>query len=111
MVVTLRIQLLGAFEVSLDGILLTQFNSPRVQALLGYLVLNRKTPQPRYRLASLFWPDSTDGQALANLRNLYFQLRQALPGAERFIHANKRTIGLRQDVAFTADVIDFESAL
>ena len=38
------------------------------------------SPQTRQRIAGLFWPDSTDAQALTNLRRELHHLRQVLAG-------------------------------
>jgi cytidylate kinase len=43
--------------------------------------LHRTASISRQQLAFLFWPDSTDQQALKNLRKLLTRLRQALPWA------------------------------
>ena len=52
---------------------------PRAIALVGYLALHAGLPQQRGRIATLFWPDSTDEQALTNLRRELHHLRTALP--------------------------------
>jgi hypothetical protein len=68
----LKVYLLGGFRL-LDGeVAVTAINTPRLQALLAYLVLHRHAPQPRSHLAFLFWPDSTEAQARTNLRYLYY---------------------------------------
>jgi predicted ATPase/DNA-binding SARP family transcriptional activator len=108
---TLRIRLLGDFLVLADDTPLATLNVPRLQALLAYLVLKRSAPQPRPHLAFLLWPDSTEAQARANLRKLLHQLHQALPDAERFLHADTQTVQWRPDARFTLDVAEFERAL
>ena len=108
---TLHIYLLGDFLACADNIPLTTLNVPRVQALLAYLALKRNAPQPRQRLAFLFWPDSTEAQARANLRKLLHQLQQALPAADYFLRADMQTIQWRPEASFTLDVADFEHAL
>jgi len=42
--------------------------SSRSVALVAFLVVHAGSPQPRQRIAGLFWPESTDAQALTNLR-------------------------------------------
>ena len=37
-------------------------------ALVAFLAAHAGVPQPRQRIAGMFWPDSTDAQALTNLR-------------------------------------------
>ena len=52
--------------------------SSRSVALVAFLVAHAGSPQPRQRIAGLFWPESTDTQALTNLRRELHQLRQVL---------------------------------
>jgi DNA-binding SARP family transcriptional activator/tetratricopeptide (TPR) repeat protein len=56
--------------------------SSRSVALLAYLVVHGDRPQPRTRIAALFWPDSTDEQSLTNLRRELHHLRRALDDDE-----------------------------
>ena len=60
---TLHMQLFGALRLVDGDTLLTAVNTPRLHALLAYLLLHRDAPQPRQHLAFLLWPDSTDAQA------------------------------------------------
>ncbi|HZC41446.1 MAG TPA: AAA family ATPase [Streptosporangiaceae bacterium] len=50
----------------------------RAVALVAFLAVHAGSPQPRQRIAGLFWPDSADPQALTNLRRELHQLRQLL---------------------------------
>jgi DNA-binding SARP family transcriptional activator/tetratricopeptide (TPR) repeat protein len=52
--------------------------SSRSVALVAFLVVHAGSPQQRQRIAGLFWPESTDAQALTNLRRELHQLRQVL---------------------------------
>ena len=74
----LRVSILGEQAITDDvtGAVVTR--SPRALALVAFLVAHAGTPQPRQRLAILFWPDSADGQSLTNLRRELHHLRQAL---------------------------------
>ena len=75
----LTVRLLGDFLL-LDGDLpLDLASTPRLQALLAYLLLHRQAPQSRRRLAFLFWPDSAEAQALTNLRKQLLYSRKLLP--------------------------------
>src|SRR5947209_3092187 len=60
----LHIRLLGEFLLLSGETPVTSVDLPRLQSLLAYLVLHHGTPQSRSRLAYLFWPDTTDSQAL-----------------------------------------------
>ena len=63
---TLHIHLLGKFRLGYGEQPVTTVNTPRLQSLLAYLVLNREAPQLRQHLSFLFWPDSSESQARTN---------------------------------------------
>src|SRR5579859_5359689 len=83
----------------------------RQQALLTYLVLNRRQPLSRQHLAGLFWPDSDDSQALTNLRRELHTLRRALPYADRLMAVEPGTLRWTGDAPATCDVLEFEAAI
>jgi predicted ATPase/DNA-binding SARP family transcriptional activator len=83
----------------------------RQQALLTCLVLNWRQPQSRQRLASLFWPDSADSQALTNLRRELHTLRRAVPNAARFLVMESGTVRWAADATVSCDVAEFEAAI
>ena len=104
----LHIQLLGNFLLRSDDTPVTTVDSPRLQALLAYLLLHRDAPHPRQHLAFLLWPDTTEAQAHTNLRTLLHRLRRALPEADPFLHSDAQTVHWRSDAPWTLDVADFE---
>jgi DNA-binding SARP family transcriptional activator len=108
---TLHIHLLGDFRLAHGDEAVTKVNTPRLQSLLAYLVLHRDAPQSRRHMAFLLWLDSTEAQALTNLRNLLHLLRHALPDADRFLQVDAQTLQWRPDGPFALDVTEFESAL
>lgn len=108
---TLQLQLFGSFQISYAGAPVAGLNQARLQALLAYLVLQRNAPQERRHLAFLFWPDSTEAQAHANLRQLLHRLQRALPAADRFLAMNGKTVQWRPDAPCTVDLGEFETAL
>src|SRR5258708_32606769 len=111
---TLNIHLLGDFLLVSDDSPVTTVNVPRLQSLLAYLVLHRTAPQARYPLAFLLWPDSTDAQALVNLRKALYHLRQALPYIDNFLRADRQSLHWQPShpgASWTLDVQDVEQAL
>jgi DNA-binding SARP family transcriptional activator len=100
----LRIQLLGDFCLYCEDTPVAGVDTPRLQSLLAYLLLHQATPQSRRFVAFLFWPDSVESQALANLRNLVYHLRHALPNADHFLHVDAKQMQWRSDAAFSLDV-------
>ncbi len=107
----LHIQLLGDFRLRYGDQLIVRLESPRLQSLFAYLVLHRDAPQPRQQIAFHLYPDSSKAQARTNLRNLFHLLRQALPDADLFLHANTQSLKWQSDAPFTLDVDEFENAL
>ena len=73
----LEISLLGGRAVrNATGTVRTR--SSRSLALVGFLAMRAGVPQPRQSIAAMFWPDSTDDQALTNLRRELHHLRTLL---------------------------------
>jgi DNA-binding SARP family transcriptional activator len=95
----MQITLLGDFRLTWDDCVVSAVGAARMRSLLDYLVLRRGTPQLRSQLALLFWPDSSEQQALTKLRYLLHELRQALPDAGDFVHADSRTVEWKADAA------------
>src|SRR5438128_8908235 len=81
----LHIRLLGDFRAAIGDEPVTSLNTPRLQALLAYLLLHRDAAQSRQHVAFLFWPDSSEKQAESNLRSLLTNLRRALPASDQYI--------------------------
>ena len=73
----LQVSLLGEQVITGDGTGV-RTRSSRTVALVAFLVAHAGSPQVRQRMAGLFWPDSTEAQALTNLRRELHYLRQAL---------------------------------
>ncbi|GAA1201124.1 ATP-binding protein [Pseudonocardia alaniniphila] len=74
----LHISLLGEQSISDDATGTVRTRSSRSLALVAFLVVHAGSPQSRQRIAGLFWPESTDAQALTNLRRELHHLRQLL---------------------------------
>lgn len=107
----LTVSLLGDFSIRRDGAPVAHLDTSRLQSLLAYLLLHRDAPQSRAYLAYLFWPDTTEGQARTNLRNLLHYLRRALPDADSYLDISAQTLQWRSDAPLALDVADFEAAL
>ncbi|MCE3553874.1 AAA family ATPase [Pseudonocardia sp. RS11V-5] len=73
----LQVTLLGE-QVVRDTGGAVRVRSSRSLLLVAFLVVHAGSPQPRQRIAPLFWPDSTDDQALTNLRRELHHLRSLL---------------------------------
>jgi len=102
----LTIHLLGRFHIASGQDEVTGLDRARVQELLTYLLLQRGQPISRHQIAFLFWPDSSEKQALTNLRNLWYRLRQALPYADRCLATDDLTMQWRADAPCRLDVAE-----
>ena len=110
----LRISLLGEQSIVDTTTGAVRSRSPRTLALAAYLVLHAGSPQPRQRIANLFWPDSGDAQALTNLRRELHTLRHALAD-EPCLVVTPRDLGWHDGAAVGADlrtfVLGYDAAL
>jgi DNA-binding SARP family transcriptional activator/tetratricopeptide (TPR) repeat protein len=111
MTASLGIRLLGEFNIVCEGSQVPTITRPRWQSLLAYLLLHRGIPQPRRHLAFVLWPDSSERQALTNLRHVLHHVLHLLPEPARFIDAAGPAVTWRADAPCTLDVSQFEAAL
>lgn len=100
----LDLKLLGSPQILLHGRPVRGLNIAKSQALLFYLALNRR-PQSRLTLAGLLWPEKREADALANLRQALYHLRNALPD---YLIINRLTVAFNQDLPCQIDLLLFE---
>ena len=81
--------------------------SSRAVALVAFLVFHAGSPQLRQRIAGLFWPDSTEMQALTNLRRELHHLRQVL-GREPALVVTSRELCWRDTKTCRVDLRTFD---
>jgi DNA-binding SARP family transcriptional activator/tetratricopeptide (TPR) repeat protein len=103
----LHVALLGEQGItdSTTGTVLTR--SPRSVALVAFLVAHAGVPQQRQHIAELFWPDSTDAQALTNLRRELHHLRQVL-GNDRCLVVTSKDLCWRDTHTCRVDMRTFD---
>ncbi len=85
-----------------------QARSSRTIALIAFLVAHGDAPQTRQRIAAAFWPDSSDEQALTNLRRELHHLRGVL-GDEPALVVTPRDLAWRDSPTCVVDVRAFRS--
>ncbi|NJL49449.1 MAG: NACHT domain-containing protein, partial [Leptolyngbyaceae cyanobacterium SM2_5_2] len=107
---SLQIQLFNSFSLCYGGAAVAVTNE-RSQALLAYLVLHPQGPHSRQQLVYLLYPDMGEAQARTALRKDLYNLRQALPEPESFLHIEAQLVQWRQGSRFSLDVAAFEAAL
>lgn len=111
---SLKINLLGEFSLCYGEQSITSVDTPRLQSLLGCLVLfARDAPISRQRLSFLLWPDTSEAQARTNLRNVLHLLRKKLPSeaSDLLDVSDKKMVRWSQDAQLSLDVVDFETLL
>ncbi len=107
----MRLELLGGFRVLTDGRPAVRLPSARQQQLIAFLVLHgRRAPIQRQRIAGSLWPDSSDAQALTNLRRELHHLREEWAELDALIDAGSRTLAWREDIGAVVDLVSFETA-
>jgi DNA-binding SARP family transcriptional activator len=107
----LRIDLLGGFRILVDGRSPARLPSLRQQQLIAFLALYARTsPIQRHRVAGALWPESSDVQALTNLRRELHHLREGWPRLDALVDAGSRTLAWRGDAGAIVDLIAFETA-
>ena len=107
---TLDIRLLGGFQVVRAGESVAELPA-RIQALLANVLLHRNAPRSRQQLAYSHWPESTDKQARANLRQLLLLLRRALPQVDDLLKITAQSVAWQPQIPVSLDLVTFENGL
>ena len=104
----LHVSLLGEQTITDDRGGSVRARSSRAVVLVAFLVVHAGSPQARQRIAGLFWPESTDAQALTNLRRELHHLRQVL-GDEPSLVVTSRDLCWRDTKTCHVDVRVFDT--
>jgi DNA-binding SARP family transcriptional activator/tetratricopeptide (TPR) repeat protein len=104
----LHVSLLGEQTITNDRGVSVRARSSRAVVLVAFLVAHAGSPQTRQRIAGLFWPESTDAQALTNLRRELHHLRQVL-GDERSLVVTSRDLCWRDTTTCHVDARIFDT--
>ena len=75
---TLQLYYFGTLDIRCDNQLLGKPPTLKSQSLLAYLILHRQHPQPRERLANLFWGDRPESKARSSLSTSLWHIRRCL---------------------------------
>jgi predicted ATPase/DNA-binding SARP family transcriptional activator len=100
----LRVRVLGATELAVDGRPLVGLASAKATALLVYLAVTGRA-QSRSALAGLLWSDLPEATARANLRLALTKLRRALP--EQLL-VTRQTVALDPARPVWVDAVEVE---
>ena len=101
----LAISIFGGVGVAVDGRELRLPNR-KARALLAYLAVSETTNERRERLAGLLWPDSSEENARASLRQVLLDLREALAAG-----GCKAMVAGRQDVGLISAAVDLDLSM
>jgi len=104
----LHVSLLGEQTIADDRAGSVRARSSRAVVLVAFLVVHAGSAQPRQRIAGLLWPESTDTQALTNLRRELHHLRQVL-GDEASLVVTPRDLCWRDTSTCRVDVRVFDA--
>ena len=104
----LHVSLLGEQAITDDRAGSIRARSSRVVVLVAFLVVHAGSAQARQRIAGLLWPESTDAQALTNLRRELHHLRQIL-GDEPSLVVTPRDLCWRDTKTCRVDVRVFDT--
>lgn len=80
---------------------------PALQALLAFLALHPGAPLPRQQIAFTLWPDTSEKQARANLRQSLYALR-AMLGDDLPLRIDPQTVALERRGGLWIDVWVFD---
>ncbi|MFD0681645.1 MULTISPECIES: tetratricopeptide repeat protein [unclassified Paenibacillus] len=105
-----RFQLLGSLKITFDDETIPTIPGKKVGLLLAYLILAFDIPQSRRQMAFDFWPDSTEKQALSNLRKLIHDLRKCFPQINRYLQITSSYMHWINELPCYSDVHEFEQA-
>lgn len=103
----LTIRLLGGFQLIWQGQPLIGFKSRKAEALCAYLVCQPR-PHARETLATMFWDESSQEQALANLRKVLTEL--PTPFVDYLLIA-RQTITFNTEKPYWLDAAAFQQLL
>ena len=103
----LELYFLGPPQIRLDSTSIS-LERRKGTALLAYLAVEPGR-HSRASLSALLWPDLEQSRAYKNLRQTLWDVQQSM--GEKWITADRESIGLNEDVDIQLDVSKFESCL
>jgi DNA-binding SARP family transcriptional activator len=108
---TLKVRLLGRFEVAIDNRPVSAWDGARGLTLFKYLLAHRGYPCPRDVLMDVFWPDVSPDQARNRFHVALSALRRSLRavGDIPVVEFRDGAYGLNPELELQVDVDQFES--
>ncbi len=112
-----RVRLLGAFELSIDGRPVDRWRSRKARQLLAYLALTPGRPTARETLIETFWPDSDPARGANNLsiavHHVRSRLREGLGDGDgsRGLFVEQGLYRLDGGLEWHVDAVEFREAV
>ena len=108
----IALRLFGGFSLERAGKGGDGLSYEKGRALLAYVAVESDTSHSRRKLAALFWPDHPANAALANLRLVLLNLRQALEaGGLPMLLIDRESVRFAPEALLTVDTARFSSVL
>jgi ABC-type oligopeptide transport system substrate-binding subunit/DNA-binding SARP family transcriptional activator len=108
----LQLFLLGSLDIRHNGQQLPKPPTLKSQSLFAYLALHRRRPQPRERLADLFWGDRPEHKARRSLTTALWHIRRCLlPSDKDVLLSDVHSVQFDPQADLWLDVAEFESLL
>jgi DNA-binding SARP family transcriptional activator/predicted ATPase/Flp pilus assembly protein TadD len=103
----LTVHTLGQLTITLDGQPLTSLSSRTAEALLVYLICEKR-PFSRQFLADFLWDERTPERAAANLRTLLTMMRKSLGD---FLHITRQSVAIDPESDYWLDALVLQETL
>lgn len=103
----LRLYLLGRLDIRYHGQVVPKPPTTNAQSLLAYLALHRERPQPRERLAALFWGERPERKARRSLTTALWHIRRSLPD-EALLLSDVHSVQFDPQADLWLDLAEFE---
>jgi ABC-type oligopeptide transport system substrate-binding subunit/DNA-binding SARP family transcriptional activator len=112
------VRFFGTLDICCDDESLPKPPTLKSQSLLAYLIHHRHQPQPRERLAGLFWGDRPEAKARHSLATALWHIRRCLParppgpsGGGDYFLSDSHTVQFDPLAEIWLDVAEFESGI
>src|SRR5215831_14032727 len=104
---SLEISTLGRLEIRRNEMIIPDFPTRKVEALLVYLACTGR-PHPREQLAEFLWDDRPQAQSLTNLRATLSRLNEQLAP---FLLSTRKTVALHPEAQVWIDAVELRTTL
>ena len=104
-----RVFMLGRFDIWCDEQRVTPAASQKACELVAYLLIFRKVPHHRDRLAALLWAEASPTQARTYLRKTLWQIQSTMPEESAVLCVDPEWIDATEARNYWLDLAEFEA--